>query len=114
IHAAGERAARLTRQLLAFSRRQLLEPRIVDLNEVVRGMEKMMRRLLGEDIVLKLALCPSLGPVRVDVGQIEQVLLNLALNARDAMLNGGVLTMATDNVTAVLKDGGSDAVPAIS
>jgi len=113
IHAAGERAARLTRQLLAFSRRQLLEPRIVDLNEVVSGMEKMTRRLLGEDIVLKMTLCPTLGPVRVDVGQIEQVLLNLALNARDAMLNGGVLTIATDNVLAPVKVGTEEALPAV-
>ena len=114
IHAAGERAARLTRQLLAFSRRQLLEPRIVDLNEVVAGMEKMTRRLLGEDIILKMMLCPTLGPVRVDVGQIEQVLLNLALNARDAMLNGGVLTIATDNVLAPVKAGSDDALPAVT
>ncbi|HYP97159.1 MAG TPA: ATP-binding protein [Polyangiaceae bacterium] len=114
IHAAGERAARLTRQLLAFSRRQLLEPRIVDLNEVVTGMDRMTRRLLGEDIVLKVALCPTLGPVRVDVGQIEQVLLNLALNARDAMQNGGVLTVTTDNVTAPVKAGTDDAVPAVT
>ena len=114
IHAAGERAARLTRQLLAFSRRQLLEPRIVDLNEVVCGMEKMTRRLLGEDIVLRMTLCPNLGPVKVDVGQIEQVLLNLALNARDAMLNGGVLTIATDNVPTPVKVGGDQAVPAVT
>ncbi|HEY3254497.1 MAG TPA: ATP-binding protein [Polyangiaceae bacterium] len=114
IHAAGERAARLTRQLLAFSRRQLLEPRIVDLNEVVSGMEKMTRRLLGEDIVLKMALCPTLGRVRVDVGQIEQVLLNLSLNARDAMLNGGVLTINTDNALAPVKFGGDEPLPAVT
>jgi PAS domain S-box-containing protein len=114
IHAAGERAARLTRQLLAFSRRQLLEPRIVDLNDVVTGMEKMTRRLLGEDVVLRMALCPTLGRVRVDVGQIEQVLLNLALNARDAMQNGGVLTITTDNVLAPVKAGLDEAVPAVT
>jgi len=114
IHAAGERAARLTRQLLAFSRRQLLEPRIVDLNEVVSGMEKMTRRLLGEDIVLKITLGSSLGPVKVDVGQIEQVLLNLALNARDAMPNGGILTISTANVLAPLKLTGDEAVPAVT
>ena len=98
IHTAGERAARLTRQVLAFSRRQVLEPRIVDLNEVVRGMDKMTRRLLGEDIVLKTELSPTLGRVKVDVGQFEQVILNLAVNARDAMPHGGTLTMATANV----------------
>jgi len=113
IHAAGERAARLTRQLLAFSRRQLLEPRIVDLNEIVRGMEKMTRRLLGEDIVLKVVLNPELGPVKVDVGQIEQVLLNLALNARDAMGSGGVLTITTTNTLAPVKVDVDEAVPAV-
>ncbi len=105
IHAAGERAARLTRQLLAFSRRQVLELRIVDLNEVVVGMEKMTRRLLGEDIMLKTTLCAPLGKVKVDVGQIEQVLLNLTLNARDAMPKGGVLTIATANAEEPLRPG---------
>jgi len=114
IHAAGERAARLTRQLLAFSRRQLLEPRIVNLNDVVTGMVKMTRRLLGEEIALKLSLCPALCLVRVDVSQIEQVLLNLALNARDAMVNGGVLTIATDNVFAPVKAGIDEPVPAVT
>ncbi|MEO6603175.1 MAG: ATP-binding protein, partial [Polyangiaceae bacterium] len=105
IHTAGERAARLTRQLLAFSRRQVLEARVVDLNEVVVGMEKMTRRLLGEDVTLKIALTPALGRVRVDVGQVEQVILNLASNARDAMPNGGVLTIATANELAALEVG---------
>ena len=113
IHTAGERAARLTRQLLAFSRRQVLEPRIVDLNEVVVGMEKMTRRLLGEDVVLKIALAPGLGRVRVDVGQVEQVILNLASNARDAMPNGGVLTIATANVQAAVKIGAEEPSPAV-
>jgi PAS domain S-box-containing protein len=114
IHAAGERAARLTRQLLAFSRRQHLEPRIVDLNEVVSGIEKMIRRLLGEEIALELALCPTLGRVMVDVGQIEQVLLNLALNARDAMPSGGVLTIATENGLAPVKFAADEALPAVT
>jgi two-component system cell cycle sensor histidine kinase/response regulator CckA len=105
IHAAGERAARLTRQLLAFSRRQVLELRIVDLNEVVTGMENMTRRLLGEDIVLKTSLCVPLGRVKVDVGQLEQVILNLALNARDAMPKGGVLTISTANAEEPLRPG---------
>ncbi len=107
IHAAGERAARLTRQLLAFSRRQVLEPRIVDLNELISGMDKMTRRLLGEDIVLKSELSPSLGRVKVDIGQIEQVILNLALNARDAMPKGGALTITTANVDAIATVNGS-------
>jgi len=105
IHDAGERAARLTRQLLAFSRQQLLELRIVDLNEVVIGMEKMTRRLLGEDIVLQIELCEPLGKVKVDTGQIEQVILNLALNARDAMPKGGTLTIATANAEEPLRPG---------
>jgi two-component system cell cycle sensor histidine kinase/response regulator CckA len=113
IHTAGERAARLTRQLLAFSRRQVLEPRIVDLNEVVVGMEKMTRRLLGEDVVLRISLAPELGRVRVDVGQVEQVILNLASNARDAMPNGGVLTISTANVNAAVRVGAEEQRPAV-
>lgn len=98
IRTAGDRAAALTRQLLAFSRRQLLEPKIVNLNETVADVEKMLRRLIGEDVALASNLDASLQPVRVDPGQIEQVLVNLAVNARDAMPRGGQLTIETRNV----------------
>ncbi|GAB4253515.1 response regulator [Deferrisoma sp.] len=92
---AGWRAAKLTRQLLAFSRKQTLQPRVVDLNELVQEFEKMLRRLIGEDIVLDLDLRSDIGRVRVDPGQMEQVILNLAVNARDAMPDGGRLHIAT-------------------
>ena len=98
IRTAGDRAAALTRQLLAFSRRQLLEPKIINLNETVAEVEKMLRRLIGEDVILASKLDHLLQPVRVDPGQIEQVLVNLAVNARDAMPAGGQLTIETRNV----------------
>ncbi len=97
IHGAGTRAAALTHQLLAFSRRQALEPRIVDLNAVVADTDRMLRRLIGEDIRLVTAPGDDLGRVRVDAGQVEQVILNLVVNARDAMPKGGRLTVATAN-----------------
>jgi CheY-like chemotaxis protein len=97
IQQAGERAAALTRQLLAFSRRTVLEPKILDLNELVRENEKMLRRLIGEDVQLATQLDPALTPVRVDPGQIGQVIMNLAVNARDAMPTGGKLTIETGN-----------------
>ena len=98
IRDAGERATLLTRQLLAFSRKQVLEPRVLDLNEVVADSERMLRRLIGEDITLATIRDPAIAPVRVDRGQIEQVVLNLCLNARDAMPRGGRLAIETATV----------------
>jgi len=105
---AAERAAALTRQLLAFSRKQLLERRTLDLNSVVVDMATMLRRLIGENITVVTALAHSAAWVNVDRGQLEQVVLNLAVNARDAMPGGGQLTLATDNV----ESDGADALPA--
>ena len=99
IQKASDRAASLTGQLLAFSRKQVLQPRVLELNEVVRGMEKMLLRLIGEDIEFSTIFDPSLGNVKADPGQIEQVIMNLAVNARDAMPRGGKFTIRTANVT---------------
>jgi two-component system cell cycle sensor histidine kinase/response regulator CckA len=97
IKKAAERAAELTLQLLAFSRGQVLEPRVVDLNASLLGIETMLQRVLGEDIELRLALSTGLGRVRVDPGQLEQVIVNLVINARDAMPTGGKLCIETAN-----------------
>jgi two-component system cell cycle sensor histidine kinase/response regulator CckA len=98
IEKAGQRAASLTRQLLAFSRQQVLTPSVLSLNSLVSDMEKMLPRLLGEDINVSLSLDPELGSVKADQGQIEQVIMNLAVNARDAMPSGGKLHIQTANV----------------
>ncbi len=101
---AGERAAGLTRQLLAFSRKQVLMPRIHDLNDVITRLGKMLVRLIGEDVKLKLQLAPDVWPAQMDAGQIDQALMNLAVNARDAMPDGGQLFIRTANLTLVDDD----------
>jgi PAS domain S-box-containing protein len=96
---AAESAAELNRKLLAFSRKQVIEPVVLDLNEVLHNLQKMLPRLLGEDIEITLDLAPNLGKVRFDPGQLEQVVVNLAVNSRDAMPNGGQLHIETSNIT---------------
>jgi PAS domain S-box-containing protein len=95
---AGQRATNLTRQLLSFSRREVIEPRLLDLNEVVGNMERMLERIIGEDIELRTVLAVDLWPVKIDPTQADQVVMNLAVNARDAMPEGGALTIETANV----------------
>jgi signal transduction histidine kinase/CheY-like chemotaxis protein len=95
---ASERASSLTNQLLAFSRRQVSVPRVVDLNEIVRQIDKMLRRIIGEDVSLHVRLDPALPPVKVDPTHIDQVIMNLAVNSRDAMPAGGKLTIETSHV----------------
>ena len=99
IQKAAERAGHLTRQLLAFSRQQVVEPTVVDLNDLIANMEKMLRRLIGEHVELSTVPAEGLGLVRVDSGQVEQVLVNLAVNARDAMPEGGSLNIETANLS---------------
>ena len=96
---ASDRATALTRQLLAFSRKQVLQPRVLDLNEVIVGMEKMLRRLIGEHVEFHTVFDTTLGHVKADPGQIEQVIMNMAINARDAMPDGGTVTIRTANVS---------------
>jgi PAS domain S-box-containing protein len=98
IEAAGTRAAELTRQLLAFGRKQILQPKVVNLNDILVGMERMLKRLIGEDIELRLVTNPNLGRTLVDPGQFEQIVMNLAINSRDAMPLGGRLTLEATNV----------------
>jgi PAS domain S-box-containing protein len=105
---AADRAASLTRQLLAFSRKQMMVPKVLDLNNVVREMATMLKGLLGENIEVETSLCPALGQVKVDPNQIELALVNLAVNARDAMAEGGKLVIETANAHLEPSHGGND------
>ena len=98
ILSAGERASELTRQLLAFSRKQVLSPRRVVANDIIQGVDRMLRRSLGADVELRTVLSPDQAYVEIDPGQMEQILMNLAINARDAMPSGGILTIETDSL----------------
>ncbi|MFO0800963.1 MAG: PAS domain S-box protein [Gemmataceae bacterium] len=98
VYRAGQRAGALTRQLLVFSRQQVVEPKVLDLNAVVGDLDKMLRRLIGEDVLVATRLSPAVGSIRADAGQVEQVITNLCVNARDAMPTGGRLTIETQNV----------------
>ena len=98
IKKAGERSASLTHQLLAFSRQQMLQPKIIDINETIHDTSKMLQRLIGEDIELLLVLNPKIKRIKADPGQLTQVIMNLAVNARDAMPNGGKITVHTDDI----------------
>ncbi len=112
IKLASDKAAELTRQLLAFSRRQMLQLQVVDLNALVSGLERMLRRLIGEDISLVTHLAPGLGRVKADPGQLDQVIINLVVNSRDAMPDGGRLTLETGEV--VLDESLARALPDIA
>jgi PAS domain S-box-containing protein len=112
IEHAAKRAATLTRQLLAFGRRQVLHPKLLDLNGVVIGMESMLGRILGEDVAIRTSLDEALCRIKADPGQLEQVIVNLAVNARDAMPSGGVLELATHDVMLEHATTGPDALPA--
>jgi nitrogen-specific signal transduction histidine kinase/CheY-like chemotaxis protein len=111
ISRAGERAASLTRQLLAFARREVVQPQVLDLDTVITAVEEMLRRTLGEHVELAISLAGGLHPVLADPGRLEQVLVNLAVNARDAMPGGGTLTIDTSNITIDTESiaGGSEA-----
>src|SRR4051812_8599804 len=98
IQKAGSTAAALTRQLLAFSRKQIIEPTLLDLNVVISEMRGMLERLIGEDVAVEVRIASSPTPIMADRGQVEQILMNLAVNARDAMPKGGTLTIETDGV----------------
>jgi len=117
IRRAGERAASLTRQLLLFSRHEAVKPQVLDANAIVSDMERLLRRLIGEDVSLRVSLAPDAGHVEVDRGHLEQVLLNLCVNARDAMPDGGTLELSTRNhegkVVLSVRDSGCGMTPEV-